>query len=71
MLVLLKQYIVDGTIPTMQDLEAAKQICIDDCCIVELRWCPNAYAGWYQVLVQPTSDLEEIYNTQLPRVYPV
>ncbi len=70
MLVRLKHYILDNN-PTKEDLETAKQICIEDSCVVELQWCPSVYAGWYKIFVQPNSDIDEIYNEQIPRIYPV
>jgi hypothetical protein len=66
-LLLLKNYYVPD-IPTKEDLEEAKQICIKENCIIELRWCPNIYAGWYHEYVFEDSDPAEL-DAKTPKVY--
>jgi hypothetical protein len=69
-LLLIKNYYVPD-IPTKEDLEEAKQICIKENCAIELRWCPNIWAGWYHIYIYNNSNIDEVYDTQVPKVYGV
>lgn len=54
--------------PTYSVFEEAKQIAINDDCVVELRWCPHIMAGWYHEYVFEDSDPAEL-DAKTPRVY--
>ena len=69
-LVQIKNYYVEG-IPTKEDLEEAKQICITEKCVIELRWCPNVYTGWHHVYIYNNSNIDEVYERQVPKIYGV
>ena len=56
------------TSPTYSVFEEAKQIAIDDDCVVEIRWLPNIIAGWYHEYVFSYSDIAELAN-KVPKVY--
>jgi hypothetical protein len=58
-------------IPSLSDLEEAKQLCITEDCTVELRWCPNIYAGWYHLYITAEDDVYKMYETQVPKCYGV
>ena len=54
--------------PTYSVFEEAKQIAINDGCVVEVRWLPNSIAGWYHEYVFSYSDITELAN-KVPTVY--
>jgi hypothetical protein len=60
-----------GTIPTKEDLVNAKHICNDENCVVELRWMPATFAGWYHLYIMKDSDIDYMYEYQVPKVYGV
>jgi len=69
-LIQIKNYYVEG-IPSKEDLEQAKQICIEENCVIELSWCPSVYAGWHSVFIKQDSDIDYLYERKVPRVYGV
>lgn len=71
MLIPIKAFTIDGSIPTKADLAEAQQICIKENCTVELRWVPNVFAGWYHLYIDKDTDLEYVYEHQVPKVYGV
>ena len=54
--------------PTYAVFEEAKQIAINEDCVVELRWYPNCYAGWYHEYVFDNSDISVLAD-KVPQVY--
>ena len=70
MLVLIKNYFIDH-IPTKEDLVEAKQICINEDCVIDLKWCPSVFTGWQHVYVYKNSNIDNVYETQVPKVYAV
>lgn len=54
--------------PTYEIFEEAKQIAIDDDCVVEVRWLPNIYAGWHHEYVFANSDTLKLAE-KVPQVY--
>jgi hypothetical protein len=70
MLIPIKTYYA-SRLPAKQDFIDAKQMCIDENCVVELRWHPNAYAGWYHIYIMKDSDIDSMYERQVPKVYGV
>lgn len=68
MLIPIKTYYA-GALPEKQDLIDAKQMCVDENCVVELRWYPNYYAGWYYLYIMKDSNVDEMYENQVPKVY--
>ena len=56
--------------PTYSVFEEAKQIAIDEDCVVEVRWYPNCYAGWYHEYVFMESSPADL-DAKTPRVYGV
>jgi hypothetical protein len=68
MLKQIKTFYIDGRIPQLGDWQEAVQIAKTDNCVVELRWCPNTFAGWWHEYVFENSDPAEL-DTRTPRVY--
>ena len=54
--------------PTLSVFEEAKQIAIEEDCVVEVRWYPNFVAGWYHEYVFDKSDPVEL-AAKVPQVY--
>lgn len=71
MLIPIKVFTVEDSIPTKADLGEAQQICIEENCKVELRWIPNIFAGWYHLYIDKDTDIEYAYEHQVPKVYGV
>ena len=57
-----------GINPDYSVFEEAKQIAIDEDCVVEVRWYPNCIAGWYHEYVFSNSDPAEL-AAKVPQVY--
>lgn len=70
MLKQIKTFYIDDGIPQLDDWQEAIKIARTDSCVVELRWCPNTWAGWYHEYVFEDSDLTEL-DAKTPRVYGV
>ena len=66
----IKTFYVVTRIPQYSDWEEAIRIAQTDACIVEVRWMPNIYTGWYHEYVFDTSDPAEL-DQKTPRVYGV
>ncbi len=56
------------TNPTYAIFEEAKQIAINEDCVVEVRWFPNIYEGWWHEYVFSKSDPAEL-AAKVPQVY--
>ena len=56
--------------PTYSVFEEAKQIALKEDCIVEVRWYPNCYAGWYHEYVFEDSDTATL-AAKVPQIYGV
>ena len=54
--------------PTYSVFEEAKQIAIDEDCIVEVRWLHNIMTGWYHEYVFKDSDIVKLAD-RVPQVY--
>jgi hypothetical protein len=54
--------------PTYATFEEAKQIAINEDCVVEVRWYPNMMAGWYHEYVFDNSDAVAL-TAKVPEVY--
>lgn len=54
--------------PTYATFEEAKQIAIDEGCVVEVRWLPNIYEGWWHEYVFSNSDAAAL-AAKVPQVY--
>ena len=54
--------------PTYSVFKEAKQIAIDEDCVVELRWLPHIMTGWYHEYVFKDSDIVKL-AAQVPTVY--
>ena len=54
--------------PTLSVFEEAKQIAIEEDCVVEVRWYPNCMTGWYHEYVFDKSDPAEL-AAKVPQVY--
>ena len=70
MIIPIKSYYAEG-VPSKEDLEACKNICIKENCLVELHWLPNNWAGWYHLFIEKDTDIEYTYAHQVPKVYGV
>lgn len=57
------------SIPTLIDLEEAKQICINEDCAVELYWMPHSLADWYHLFITAEDDIYKMYEELVPKVY--
>lgn len=66
----IKTFYVVTRIPTFSDWEEAVNTAKAEDCIVEVRWMPNIYTGWYHEYVFDTSSPEEL-DQKTPRVYGV
>jgi hypothetical protein len=66
----IKTFYVDDRIPQLDDWHEAVKIAKTDKCVVEIRWLPNIYAGWYHEYVFENSDPAEL-DAKTPRVYGV
>lgn len=66
----IKAFCINKGIPTYDDWVQAVDIAKTDHCVVEVRWLPNRWAGWYQEYVFETSDPGDL-NQKTPRVYGV
>lgn len=54
--------------PTYSVFEEAKQIAVNEDCVVEVRWLPNIICGWYHEYVFSNSDTAEL-AAKVPQVY--
>ena len=54
--------------PTYAVFEEAKQIAINEDCVVEVRWYPNIYEGWWHEYVFAKSDPSAL-AAKVPQVY--
>ena len=54
--------------PTQLVFEEAKQIAINEDCVVEVRWYPNIMCGWYHEYIFANSDTTEL-AAKVPKVY--
>ncbi len=54
--------------PTYSVFEEARQIAIDEDCVVEVRWLPHIMTGWYHEYVSAESDITVLAN-KVPQVY--
>jgi hypothetical protein len=54
--------------PTYSVFEEAKQIAVEEDCVVEVRWYPSCYTGWYHEYVFADSDVVELAD-KVPKVY--
>lgn len=70
MLKQIKTFYIDGRIPQLDDWQEAVRIAKTGNCVVEIRWLPNIYAGWYHEYVFEYSDPAEL-DARTPRVYGV
>ena len=69
MLIPIKIFTVKTSIPTLSDLEEARQICIDEDCEIDLKWCPDILIGWYHLHITANDDIYKMYEHQVPKVY--
>ena len=68
MLIPIKIFTVKTSVPALSDLERAKQICINEDCMVELRWMPNIMTGWYYLYITAEDNIYKMYEEQVPKV---
>ena len=66
----IKTFYVCTNKPIYSDFEEAIQIARDEDCIVEVRWLPNTYVGWYHEYVFEHSDPYALVE-KLPKSYGV
>lgn len=57
-----------GAVPTLDDWYEAVRIAKEDACVVELRWLPSTYAGYYHEYVFEDSDPDKL-DEKTPKVY--
>ena len=57
-----------NTIPTLEVFDEAKQITIQEDCVVELRYCPHILSGWYHEYVFSDSDPAELAQ-RVPKTF--
>ena len=63
----IKTFYVVGS-PNYNEYVEARDIAQNENCVVELRWSPNIYAGWYHEYVFEDSDPAEL-DAKTPKVY--
>ena len=63
----IKTFYVVG-VPNYNEFAEARDIARDEDCVVELRWLPNTYAGWYHEYVFEDSDPVKL-DEKTPKVY--
>ena len=63
----IKTFYVKGY-PDLADWEEAVRIAKEESCVVELRWMPNIYAGYYHDYVFEDSDPIKL-DEKTPKVY--
>lgn len=63
----IKTFYVVGS-PNYNEYVEARDIAQNENCVVELRWYPNIYAGWYHEYVFEDSDPAEL-DAKTPKVY--
>ncbi len=66
----IKTFYAESRIPTLEDWKEAVRIAQEEHCIVEIRWLPNIYTGWYHEYVFEDSNPTEL-DAETPRVYGV
>jgi hypothetical protein len=65
----IKSYYVKG-LPSYDNFAEAVDIAKREDCLVEIRWLPNKWAGWYHEYVFSDSNPQELAS-KVPRVYGV
>lgn len=63
----IKTFYVVGS-PNYSEFTEAREIARNENCVVELRWLPNIYTGWYHEYVFEDSDPAEL-DAKTPKVY--
>ena len=63
----IKTFYVKGY-PELVDWEEAVRMAKEESCVVELRWMPNIYAGYYHDYVFEDSDPVKL-DEKTPKVY--
>jgi hypothetical protein len=56
----IKTFYVDYGVPTYEDWCEAVKIAKEEQCVVEIRWLPSRWAGWYHEYVFMDSDPEKL-----------
>lgn len=69
MLKQIKTFYIEG-IPSYEDYCEARDIASNEDCVVEVRWLPNIWAGWYHEYVFANSNPADL-AAKTPRVYGV
>jgi hypothetical protein len=57
-----------GAVPSLEDWYEAVRIAKADCCVVELRWMPNIFSGYYHDYVFDDSDPVKL-DEKTPKIY--
>lgn len=70
MIIPIKHYYAGG-MPSKEDLQECKEICIKEDCMIELLWYPDVFAGYYRIYIKKDTDIEYAYEHQVPKVYGV
>lgn len=58
----------DNKTPTLENIRTCCEIAKRDNCIIHLWWYVQ-YSGWYDVLLFPESNPEEVFEKEVPQVY--
>ncbi len=65
----IKTYYIKG-LPSYENFVEAVDIAKREDCLVEIRWLPSKWAGWYHEYVFSDSNPQELAN-KVPRIYGV
>ena len=66
----IKTFYIEPRIPDYSDWVQAVEIAKAEQCVVEVRWLPSKWAGWYHEYVFENSDPAKL-ATNTPKVYGV
>ena len=63
----IKTFYIKG-IPQYSDIVEAHDIAKQESCVVEIRWLPNTFSGWYHEYIFEDSSPAEI-SANIPKIY--
>ena len=55
-------------VPSLDDWYEAVRMAKEEACVIEFRWLPSVYAGWYHEYVFEDSDPVKL-DEKTPKVY--
>ena len=64
---ILSYMLTDNKCPNLEHIQTCCEIAKRDNCVIRLLWHVQ-YSGWYDVLLYPDSNPEEIFENEVPQV---